>query len=438
MFPEDSSVEYKYRRGDLGRLSMPIVRLTEPEYVDSEAEKLAKAPKTALHALVNRTMATVLRSASDVSLPTHELNHWIPEPTYKLSAEFGQVLFPLKDADSKRVVEAALAQSSQSPFLPTIPGLNNLLASPNLTATARLQTPSLHYQFRPDLSNASGQLFPSLNVQMRTGRSGARATLHKMTLSFQQRIHDVLLPDRASDVRFYRRGSLHFSVKDHNDEDVQAWVDAVVENIESGGRLTAPPLRIEIPEWTIPGVSSEEKGTRNVTYHFSGVQFRQSVTGNLFGEDISYSTVQSGKFGAKGGVLTAHYNGHGDRELRNEVTVKAFVENCLDMVDLITDGSMQTLPVSRQLRPRYGNSERKAKRSEMSASETQAAHENVELANGVLEPFGQHPHRKDDIKVEEDMEADAKVVEGQPADVKQESRSDDPCVERQNDTTRTL
>jgi hypothetical protein len=431
VLPEDTSLEYKYRSRDLGRLSMPIVRLTVPESVDFQAKKPAKAPKTALHGLVNRTMATLLRTASDVALPTHELSHWVPEPRYKLSAEFGQVLFPLENADPNQVVKAALAQPSQSPFLPTISGLNSLFTSPNLSATTRLQTPSLHYEFRPDLSHTPGQLFPSLSIQMRTGRSGARATLHKLTLSFQQRIHDVLLPDKASDVRFYRRASLHFNVKDHNDEDVQTWADAVIENIESGGRLTAPPLRIKIPKWTIPGFSSEEKGMCNVTYYFSGIQFRQSVAGNLFGEDISYSTVQSGKLGAKGGALTAHYTGHGDTELRDESTVKAFVERCFSMVDLITDASTQTLPVSRQLRPRYENSERKTKRMDTSASEIQAAdEENVEPANDLLERVWQYPDQKDDVKAEENTEVDEKVVEEeQPIDEEKESRSDDPPAE---------
>jgi hypothetical protein len=241
----------------------------------------------------------------------------------------------------------------------------------------------------------------------------------------------VLLPDKASDVRFYRRASLHFNVKDHNDEDVQTWADAVIENIESGGRLTAPPLRIKIPKWTIPGFSSEEKGMCNVTYYFSGIQFRQSVAGNLFGEDISYSTVQSGKLGAKGGALTAHYTGHGDTELRDESTVKAFVERCFSMVDLITDASTQTLPVSRQLRPRYENSERKTKRMDTSASEIQAAdEENVEPANDLLERVWQYPDQKDDVKAEENTEVDEKVVEEeQPIDEEKESRSDDPPAE---------
>jgi hypothetical protein len=273
---------------------------------------------------------------------------------------------------------------------------------------------------------------------MRTGGSGAKATFHKLTLSFQQRIHDVLLPDKAVDVRFSRRASLNFNTKEFNDEDVQAWVDAVIGNIQSGGRLTAPPLRIKIPKWTIPGVSSEEKGMRTVTYHFSGVQFRQPVVGNLLGEDISYNTTQSGKLGAKGGALTAHYNGHGDTELRDESAVKVFVERCLDMVDLITDASKQTLPVSRLIRPRDQNSERKARRMGMSADGRQFMNEqNSDAANDLIKRVGEYPDLKDDAEGKENMEAADNVVEEQLVDGETESRFEDSIAESE-DNARTL
>ncbi|KAH6875659.1 mitochondrial inner-membrane-bound regulator-domain-containing protein [Alternaria rosae] len=434
---EHDSLEYKYRKRELGRLSMPIMRLTEPESAETKAEKPAKVPKTTLHGLVNRTLGTILRPASAVSLPQHELSNWIPEPVFDVSAEFGQVLFPLEDMDPSRVVEAALSETSKSPFVSTFPGLNSVFTSPNISVISRLQTPSLHYQFRPDLEHEPGQVFPNLRIQMRTGRSGAKATLRKLALSFDQRIHDVLLPDKAVDIRFQRRANLSFNVKDHNDENVQAWVDAVTENIESGGRLTAPPLRIKIPKWTIPGFSSEEKGMRTVTYHFSGIQFRQPVIGDLFGVAISYNTVQSGKLGAKGGALTAHYSGHGDTELRDESAMKAFVERCFDMADLITDASKQTLPASRIIRPRDMNSERKAKRMELSGERPQAMDEqSIEPANDLVERVGEYPDIKGDIEAKENAEAADDVVEEQPVEGEMESRSDDSVAE--SDNVRTL
>ncbi|KAI4932527.1 hypothetical protein J4E85_002925 [Alternaria conjuncta] len=435
---EHDSFEYKYRKRELGRLSMPIMRLTEPDTVEAQAAKPAKAPKTTLHGLVNRTLGTILRPASAVPLPKHEMSNWIPNPTYEVSAEFGQALFPLEDVDPSRVVEAALSDPSKAAFLSTFPGLNSVFTSPNYSVVSRLQTPSLHYKFRPDLENEPGQTLPKLRIQMRTGRSGARATFRKLALSFDHRIHDVLLPDKAVDVRFQRRANLSFNNRDYNDENVQAWVDAVTENIESGGRLTAPPLRIQIPKWTIPGFPSEETGMRTVTYHFSGIQFRQPVIGNLFGVAVSYNTVQSGKLGAKGGALTAHYSGHGDTELRDESAMKAFVERCFKMADLITDASKQTLPPSRVVRPRDMNSGRKAKRMGLSGDRAQAVDEqSIEPPNDLVERVGEYPDVKDDVEAKENAAAVEDVVEEQPVDGNMESRSDDLVTESE-DNVRTL
>ncbi|KAI4651833.1 hypothetical protein J4E93_002029 [Alternaria ventricosa] len=435
---EHDSFEYKYRKRELGRLSMPIMRLTEPDTVEAQAAKPAKAPKTTLHGLVNRTLGTILRPASAVPLPKHELSNWIPNPTYEVSAEFGQALFPLEDVDPSRVVEAALSDPSKAPFLSTFPGLNSVFTSPNYSVVSRLQAPSLHYEFRPDLEHEPGQILPKLRIQMRTGRSGARATFRKLALSFDHRIHDVLLPDKAVDVRFQRRANLSFNNREYNDENVQAWVDAVTDNIESGGRLTAPPLRIQIPKWTIPGFPSEEKGMRTVTYHFSGIQFRQPVIGDLFGVAVSYNTVQSGKLGAKGSALTAHYSGHGDTELRDESAMKAFVERCFKMADLITDASKQTLPPSRLVRPRDMNSERKAKRMALSGDRAQAVDEqSVEPANDLVERVGEYPDVKDDAEAEGNAAAGKDVAEEQPVDGEMESRSDDSVAESE-DNVRTL
>ncbi|KAF1934791.1 hypothetical protein EJ02DRAFT_362924 [Clathrospora elynae] len=372
VFLEDKSLDHTYRNSALGRMSMPIARITEPEDTGIEeqqgetAKKSVKSPRT-LHGLVNRVVATVKRPTSDTSKPAEEVGNWTPEPEYKLSAEVGQVLFPLENADPNKAIEAALQRPSQSPFLPTFPGLSSILASPDFTATTRMQTPSLLYDFRPDPEQPNfepGQTFPSMHIQMRTDRNGAKATLHKLSIGFQHRIHDVLLPDKSADVRFFRYGRLRFKTS-HGDKNVQEWTDAVIRNIESGGRLTAPPLRIEIPKWTIPGFPADAKGMRTVTYLFSGIQFRQSVTGHFLGMNVSYSTVQSGKLGAKGGALTAYYNAHsmdGDMLLQDEISIKAFVRGCFEMADKITHASTQTLPVSRLVNPRNENSGRKIKR----------------------------------------------------------------------------
>jgi hypothetical protein len=370
VYVEEKSLDHNYRNVELGRMSMPIARLTEPDTTeDAQQTEMTeipdKSPKT-LAGLANRVIATIRRPTSDESKP-NAVNNWVTEPEYRLSAEFGQVLFPLEDAAPSTAIKAALAQPSRSPFLPTFPGLTGLLTSPDMSAKARMQTPSLLYDFQPGPKQPNfeaGQMFPSLHIQMRTGIHGSKPTMHKLSLGFQHRIHDVLLPDKAADIRFFRYGRLRLA-KNHRDKNVQEWAETVFQNIQSGGRLTAPPLRIDIPKWTIPGFPADAKGTRSVIYNFSGIQYRQTVVGDLLGTGISYSTVQAGKLGARGGALTAHYNSQDDPLLRDEITVKSFVKRCFIMVDKITDASTQTQPITRVIAPRRESSSRRMRRRDM-------------------------------------------------------------------------
>ena len=142
---------------------------------------------------------------------------------------------------------------------------------------------------------------------------------------------------------------------------------------------------------------------RPVNYAFSGIQFRQSVTGNLFGEAISFSAVQAGKFGAKFAALTAHYDGHGDTQLRDEEAVKAFVKRCFDIVDLVHGASMQTVAVGKQLRPRDENSARRARRETVFGERGEEKEGEVEGERTVGDDIGER-------------ELYGKAEEGQPAD----------------------
>ncbi|KAH7382225.1 mitochondrial inner-membrane-bound regulator-domain-containing protein [Pyrenochaeta sp. MPI-SDFR-AT-0127] len=372
IYQEEQSLDLTFRDHNVGRWTLPIVKTAESSRNEDQEQHEQPAKESiwtahALHDHANRAVASIKRLADEVPKP-REVGNWIPDPEYKLSAEFGQLLFPLDHASVNEAVEATACQSSQSPFLPSFPGLSSLLTSPDFSATTRMQSPSLVYDFvaAPKQANLeTGLTFPTLHIQMRTGRNGTKATLHKLSLGFQQHVHDVLLPEKAADIRFFRYGRLRFR-KSHQDRSVQEWTDTVVDNIESGGRLSAPSLRIEVPKWTISGYAPDAKGMCAVTYLFSGIQFRQSVTGQFLGTDVAYSTAQSGKLGAKGGFLNLFYAAgdlHRDFLLHDETSLNAFAVKCFAMVDKVTEASAQTLPVSKVLSPRNENSGRKLKRS---------------------------------------------------------------------------
>ncbi|EUC31937.1 hypothetical protein COCCADRAFT_99951 [Bipolaris zeicola 26-R-13] len=367
VYVDESLLSYKTRNTPLGRLSVPLPRISGPESIEGTEESVEapKSSKATVQGLVDRTAATILRSASDEFPPMEELGSWVSEPLRKLYVKFGQSLVPLEHANATKAEANTPKQFFQPHFVSTFPGLSSLFTSSDISLTTRLQVPTLYYHFRPDPEQDgfdSSQLFPTLQIKMGTDRHGARAYFRRVSMRFWQHMHTVSLPNKAADLQFYQYGSLRMT-KDHNDANLDKWVIAAAKSISSGGRITAPPLSIDVPRWTIPGCSIEENGMAKIKYHFSGVEFRQAVSGTLLGQNIAFSANQSSKLNAKGGELMAYYDGHGDIQLRDEATVKAFVKRCYDIADLITDASAQTSPVSRQARPRYPASARKMRRS---------------------------------------------------------------------------
>lgn len=389
VYHETNSLDFNYRGLNLGRWALPVAR-TEQQKASQEKPEFTSSPEQSSHSIVNR-VASLLMPPVDAAFTgpeskprNRQTGYWALEPEYKVSADFGQALFPLELSDPNKVIEAA-SDSSRSPFQPAIPGLGSLLASSEFQNISRTETPALLYDFIPspdqkDLDGKVGPNFPRLFIQVRTGRDGNRPTIHKLSLGFQERVHDVLLPDQAADIRFHRYGRLRFSSKSHHDKNVEEWSEAVRQNIESGGRLSAPSLTIDVPKWTIPGFPSDATGMLPVKYLFSGIQFRQSVTGRLLGTQISYSTVQSGKLGAKGGTLSAYSEKLKGNEV--EIQIRDFATKCVQLVDYISQAGAQTQPLRQVVLPRNEYSARKQRRTALQAGGSGT----LDQADGAVQP----------------------------------------------------
>lgn len=434
VYVDESLLSYKTRNTPLGRLSVPLPRISGPESVEDKEEsvEVPKSSKATVQGLVDRTAATILRSASKEFPHLEELGSWVAEPLRKLYVKFGQSLVPLEHANPAKAVANTPERFSQTHFVSTFPGLSSLFTSPDISVTTRLQVPTLYYHFRPDPEQVgfdSNQLFPTLQIKMGTDRHGAKAYFRRVSMRFWQHMHTVSLPNKAADLQFYQYGSLRMT-KDHNDANLDKWITAAAKSISSGGRITAPPLSIDVPRWTIPGCSSDEKGMAQIKYHFSGVEFRQAVSGSLLGQKIAFSANQSSKLNAKGGELMAYYDDHSDIQLRDETTVKAFVKRCYDIADLITNASAQTSPVSRQVRPRYPESARKMRRSGILGEASNAVDDIGEemIKKDLQERIAEYPSAPEDTVIGETSQAKDEVSADNAAAVEVQQGGDNTMI----------
>jgi hypothetical protein len=388
------SLELRQRNADLGRWSLPVGRKAQvpsPKAHDAEPEPIERVPETL--ATRNNRAAAIVRSLQQLAnkglapdqAARAKSDELVEEgPRFKLSAEFGQALFPLIDTAPSGKSKSKPSLTSQPLFTSSIPGLSSLLSSaytqsltnvepsPHFQPVNRVEELSLLYDFvaAPEQEKLeAGQTPPTLRIQMRTDKLGGKATFRKLGLNFQEHVHSVLLPGDAVDVQFTRYGRIHHHKNSPKMKLVEQWVEAVSANIASGERLTAPDLTFQVPKYTIIGAKGH--GNLPVKYLFSGVQFRQAMNGTYDDEPASYATVQSGKLGAQGGALSMYYKNEensAEELLRDDGSLTSFVEKALDLAATITKAAGQTQAVAKTLRPRSDESGRKQRRREERAA----------------------------------------------------------------------
>jgi hypothetical protein len=410
------SLELRQRNANLGRWSLPVGRKAQdqnPKAHDAESELLERESET-LPTRNDRAAAIVrkLQQLANKGLAADQAaegnsDEVVKEgPKFKLAADFGQALFPLVDTAPSGKSKSKLPSNSQPTFTSSIPGLTSLLVSaytqsftnveqsPTFQSVSRVEDLSLLYDFvaAPEQERLeAGQTPPTLRIQMRTNRLGGEAIFRKLGLCFQEHVHSVLLPGDAVDVKFTRYGRIHIhDRKSPKLKVAQQWVEAVSANIASGERLTAPDLTFPVPKYTIIGAKGH--GTLPVKYLFSGVQFRQAMKGTYDDVEASYSTVQSGKLGAQGGALSMYYEKEEstpEKLLRDDSSLTSFVEKALGFAATITKAAGQTQAVTKTLRPRSDQSERKQRRmGEQTATENDTPIRSVK-SEGKMERYGE-------------------------------------------------
>lgn len=288
---DKESVDYELREAKLGRWSLPVA-----------TKKSALLESDSVAERIESTQAHIAKMAPEIfdetsrHVPTKSL--WEPEATHRLRARFGHVLHPLDDP------------TTQHPyFVPALPGLTSVFR--HMTFKPYFTTnPSLTYEFIPNPKKSDAEStefeYPALSVTLRPDKTG-QYHLQKMILSFGWVRHDVLLPEEVVDMSFEYDHTLRLQNRSQM-KGLFDWEREVLRNIQSGKRLVAPEIELDIPRWTVKGMESVKKNdVTRAHYMFTGVKIHQSMWGAYQGVAASYGTSQSGKLGAKQGTLSISY-----------------------------------------------------------------------------------------------------------------------------------
>ncbi|KAL1600785.1 hypothetical protein SLS60_007173 [Paraconiothyrium brasiliense] len=412
---EKDAVRYRYRDSKFGRWSLPVNLATASlPASDSVAERV----KTAQELVVKKLMTPPTQYQRTSNAPKDiKLRKWTYHPEVRFGAQFGHALFPLGDPTT-----------GKQQFLPALPGLSSIFNN-EAYKMSFVTRPTLSFEFiaEPGPKNYTSDLlpykFPRLNAYFRPDYQGQHS-LSKVVLNFAAAKHRVLLPEEAVDIQFQSSQSIQMQNVRY-DQDARILQDQVLQKLQSGGRLSAPDINLNIPKWTIEGMEFDGKEDFVKTrFIFTGITFSQTVWGQYQGQTAKYATRQGGKLGAKNGAFSLVYgmNPYAKKQaiLDPPNAMREFVANAFKTAGKITQAAAASQAGMKKI-------ERKPKAQQSFESRHQFG------AGTTSSTINKQAAIEDDVKTTADPNDD---VEASPAAKTPEGFTDDPRISAiLNDTT---
>ncbi|KAF2275451.1 uncharacterized protein EI97DRAFT_75591 [Westerdykella ornata] len=339
-------LEYQHREVDLGRWTARINRQEKDGKHDIQKASTSDAD---IQVLQKKVLEAIGRNFEPPPLFHRPPGpQWERYPTNSLSASFGHILFPIGDTLPNPRYSAPVFSSS-------IPGTSKFLAS----IENPHYTDNLEYNFVPSPHSRDNKpqrpllRYPTLSLKI---RAQPVPSLRGVTLSFRRHDYDILLPGHATDLRLSVRRDIRLLLP-FEDQNIRAFYDAVSENIQSKGKLTAPAtLRLGIPTWTLGATwleGEERDEVEEVTYLFTGISHRQHLNGLWDGYRVAYHTSQEGTLGLNSGRLSLYWDHEASRRSGGD-GLMGFVEKAFKMADVLTGLAGDTMPLRQSVpaRPR--------------------------------------------------------------------------------------
>lgn len=291
---------------------------TDPEQ-DDHALALATATHTALR-LAGPSVALISPLSGQVTHAT-----WADHEQATTTACIGNVLHRI--GSSQPVWPTSMRESAERAvgsrtFTYDVPGLVQAMAS--LGALEPRSTPpgTLVLHLKPSPWSAPGGKpalrLPAMEILLEVDPDRRQNRLLKVEAVVEQRVLDVMLPARATDMRFVARSTLEL-LNPARSQSIQDFLSRSRLEIWGRDRLKAAPgLSIQIPRSILPnepfaaGPATEEATAEPVLspdgipteYLFTGLEYRQTIDMVVEGWRAQYTTVEAGKAGGRWGELT--------------------------------------------------------------------------------------------------------------------------------------
>ncbi|KAI9720825.1 MAG: hypothetical protein M1812_002664 [Candelaria pacifica] len=234
------------------------------------------------------------------------------------SVLLGQVLHEAQDATSPQRIDARELMELQNRTMST--SISGALVVLKSLPFRRLHE-SLYLRLLPSPWTPLGvdamKAFPEIELRVSLRGDKKEPFLQRVSALLDQRVSDVMLPEKRADLRFRREVTSEL-LDAREDKVIAAFLrDSHLDTLGRGRLRTPASLNLHVPRRMIKTKDMKLSNTDTikesieeveVEYLFSGLDYRHSVTMDWEGDRLDYTTIEAGKIGGRRTELRLTHN----------------------------------------------------------------------------------------------------------------------------------
>lgn len=240
-----------------------------------------------------------------------DLSFWSPRPVTQTYISFGQILHETSATISPGLTSVrAIPWSVSRAFSPALPSLSALFST--IEASTTLPAGSIRMRFEPSPwqmgSSHPDKVLPAVEMRFSVDSETKSIELQEMLAISDITSTDVMLPDRALDLRFEQKTMYRDNGDLLSKTQVQDFIQASQLDLEHGQLQTPPRITLPIPAAICKNMSpgqtnDKEVHTVEVEYLFTGLDYRSTLHYEFDGWALLYTSIEGGKAGGRRGEL---------------------------------------------------------------------------------------------------------------------------------------
>ncbi|KAI9732045.1 MAG: hypothetical protein M1818_007640 [Claussenomyces sp. TS43310] len=267
------------------------------------------------------------------------------------SAVVGHVLHQISESDTSTASPVHALIKDRTNFIPATLNVSRLLGYEKKSLNMRPVT-SLRMRFLPDPWNAGSQQAkglgpPPIEMRFRIDPSTKDVELKDVLAITESTMTDVLLPDRALDLRFRQRTTSRLMMmRGQQVPQISNFLKDSQLNLRQGALVTPPSLTLPI----VPRICDHkgklaeiDSGSFDVEYLFAGLEYRTSFATSFKGWTLLYTSIEGGKANGRRSELSLRpqlnpqsgQRGKSDTVQSHEELSSSFVNDAFSLIDAL-------------------------------------------------------------------------------------------------------